>query len=201
MPSVVDIANLALAHLGDEATVSSISPPEGSAQAEHVERFYPIARDTLLQSHPWAFALTTQPLAELRTVSDTARHYAFPAKALQIIDVQDAQGRSVAFDCVSEVSVEAGRQPVIVTNAPSARAQYVALIEDPTQFSALFVTALTWQLAAYLAGPLIKGDAGRAEAKRCMQMAAMWLNEAKRADANQSRIALPHAVPDWIKAR
>ncbi len=49
MPSVVDLCNLALAYLGDDATVASIDPPEGSAQAEHCQRFYPIARDTLLQ--------------------------------------------------------------------------------------------------------------------------------------------------------
>ena len=38
MASEVDICNLALAHLGDAATVSSINPPEGSIQAAMVER-------------------------------------------------------------------------------------------------------------------------------------------------------------------
>ena len=56
MASVVDICNLALAHIGDDATVSSIDPPEGSAQAEHCKRFYAIARDTMLQMHNWNFA-------------------------------------------------------------------------------------------------------------------------------------------------
>ena len=46
MASDVDVCNLALAHLGDEATVASISPPEGSAQAGHCARFYPMARDS-----------------------------------------------------------------------------------------------------------------------------------------------------------
>ncbi len=63
MASVVDICNLALAHLGDEATVSSIDPPEGSAQAEHCARFYPIARDTVLEAHDWNFASTRGVLA------------------------------------------------------------------------------------------------------------------------------------------
>ena len=48
MPSEVDICNLALGHLGDSATVATIDPPEGSAQAEHCARFYPIARDARL---------------------------------------------------------------------------------------------------------------------------------------------------------
>ena len=46
MATEVDICNLALAHLGDDATIASIKPPEGSAQAEKSARFYPIARDT-----------------------------------------------------------------------------------------------------------------------------------------------------------
>ncbi|NBQ76422.1 MAG: hypothetical protein EBU14_13895, partial [Acetobacteraceae bacterium] len=56
MASEVDICNLALANLGDTATVASINPPEGSAQSEHCSRFYPIARDTLLEMHNWNFS-------------------------------------------------------------------------------------------------------------------------------------------------
>ena len=56
MASEVEICNLALARLGDAATVVSIDPPEGSAQAEHCAMFYPMARDTLLAQHPWGFA-------------------------------------------------------------------------------------------------------------------------------------------------
>ena len=56
MASDVDICNLALSFLGDDANVSSISPPEGSQQSEHCARFYPIARDGLLQMHNWNWA-------------------------------------------------------------------------------------------------------------------------------------------------
>ena len=45
MATEVDICNIALAHLGDDATIASLSPPEGSAQAEKAARFYPIARN------------------------------------------------------------------------------------------------------------------------------------------------------------
>ena len=56
MATEVDICNLALAHLGDDATIASLSPPEGSAQAEKAARFYPIARNSLLEMHTWNFA-------------------------------------------------------------------------------------------------------------------------------------------------
>ena len=65
MASTVDICNLALAHLGDTATVASIDPPEGSAQSEHCARFYPIARDSLLEMHAWNFSMRRINLAQL----------------------------------------------------------------------------------------------------------------------------------------
>lgn len=55
MASDVDIVNLALGYLGDSANVSSINPPD-SVQAEHAQRFYPLARDALLDMMNWGFA-------------------------------------------------------------------------------------------------------------------------------------------------
>ena len=63
MASEVEICNLALSHLGDTATVASSDPPEGSAQAEHCARFYPIARDALLEMQNWKFATRRATLA------------------------------------------------------------------------------------------------------------------------------------------
>lgn len=56
MPSEVDLCNLALSMLGDDANVSSIEPPDGSAQSVYCSRFYPTARDALLELHDWNFA-------------------------------------------------------------------------------------------------------------------------------------------------
>src|SRR6185312_13769649 len=54
--SEVTICNLALAHLGDTATVASISPPDGSVQAQLCARFYFAARDAALEMAAWGFA-------------------------------------------------------------------------------------------------------------------------------------------------
>jgi len=64
MASDVDLGNLMLSHLGDDATVTNLNPPEGSSQAEHVAVFFPIARDSLLEMHNWNFATRRAPLAE-----------------------------------------------------------------------------------------------------------------------------------------
>lgn len=93
MASEVDIANLALGHLGDNATVSSLYPPEGSAQAEHCARFYPIARDSLLEMHSWGFSTKRANLALLGSAWPEWQYcYQQPSDALNLLAVlpQDA---------------------------------------------------------------------------------------------------------------
>jgi hypothetical protein len=51
-----------------------------------------------------------------------------------------------------------------------------------------------------LAGPIIKGDQGAAEAKRCTQMMAGYLSQAEMSDANQRNIKVEHIVP-WTAGR
>lgn len=63
--SEVDICNLALGHLGDTAQVMSIKPPDASVQAQLCARFYPIARNALLEMGTWGFATRRVALALL----------------------------------------------------------------------------------------------------------------------------------------
>ena len=89
MASDVDIANLMLSHIGDDATVSELDPPEGSAQAEHCATFYPIARDSLLEMHNWNFATRRIALAPvtLPTGAGWLYAYAAPANFIQVFAV------------------------------------------------------------------------------------------------------------------
>jgi hypothetical protein len=78
--------------------------------------------------------------------------------------------------------------------------RYQAFVADSTKFSPLFVQCLSWHLASMLAGPVIKGDQGAAEAKRCIQMMTQYLAETKRTDASQRNIKVEHIVP-WSAGR
>lgn len=216
MASEVDICNLALSHLGDTATVGSLDPPEGSIQAEHCARFYPIARDSLLELHPWGFATRRIQLAQLGTGwPEWDYSYAQPADALNIIavlppDATDdySQGLSnvplaaggsyvpKAFSC----EIDANGADVIYSDQEDAVLRYTALVSDTTKFSPLFVMTLSWHLASMLAGPIIKGDAGAAEAKRCASMMQAFLSKATESDAGQRRINPQHSVT-WMNGR
>ena len=94
MASIVEICNLALARLGDEATVASIDPPEGSAQAEHCQRFYPIARDVLLETHDWSFATTRARLSLLADADTWEWQYAYaePANTIRVLSILGPNG-------------------------------------------------------------------------------------------------------------
>jgi hypothetical protein len=197
MASEVDICNLALGHLGDNATVASLNPPEGSAQAEHCARFYPMARDSLLELHTWGFATKRATLAQLGTGwPEWDYAYAQPSDALNILAVLPPD----STDDYSIASVTNDGNGVIYTDQADAVLRYTGRVEDTTKFSPTFVVALSWHLAAMLAGPIIKGDAGAAEAKRCSAMGEAWLSKAKESDANQRRVNPTHIVP-WMGSR
>lgn len=226
MASEVDICNLALGHLGDNATVASIRPPEGSAQAEHCARFYPIARDSLLEMHFWNFSMRRINLAPLEATWPEWKYgYALPNDVLNVIAVMppdandDYASRFVPSDTPQFAHnyspvIAAGRytpqpytievlddgQHILYTNQENAMLRYTAYVSDTTVFSPLFTMALSWHLASMLAGPIIKGDQGAAEAKRCTQMAMGYISQAEASDANQRRITLEHIVP-WTSGR
>lgn len=222
MASEVDICNLALGHLGDAATVSSIAPPEGSAQSEHCARFYPIARDSLLEMHAWNFATTRVELASLGSGWPEWQYcYACPGDAVNLLAILDPNasddysvGNNYGFTQSGIPLVGSGTYTpqtfaqetlsdgtvVIYTNQENAVLRYTRTVTDTTTFSPLFVDALAWYLASYLAGPIIKGDAGAAEALRCTKMFGILFERAVESDSNQRRTHIAQNVA-WIAGR
>lgn len=223
MSSEVDICNLALSHLGDEATVASIDPPEGSAQADHCARWYPIARDQVLESYSWLFAMRRINLAQVGNPWTQWRYaYAQPDDCLKVFAIlpQDstndysvgsalplrnafgftvgqAQGY-VPQDFTTETDENGNK--VIYTNVPQAIARYVARVEDPTKFSPIFVQALSRLLASYLAGPVIKGQEGAQVGASQFQAYLVAVAEARKADA-MNRQVRPEQVVPWMAGR
>lgn len=200
MASEIDIVNLALSRLGDDATVASLYPPEGSAQAEHAARFYPVARDTLLEMHHWNFATKRATLAQLAATSPAwSCAYALPGDCMVVLNVIPIDGRDQDAQQFRREILANGQQ-IIVTDQPVASIRYQARVSDTTKFSPLFVDALAWLLASYLAGPILKGDAGIKMAQQASQMAMMMAGRAAASDANQQHIEHEH-TPDWINFR
>lgn len=207
--SDVGIVNMALSHLGDAAIVSSISPSDGSAQADHASRFYAQTRDWLLERFPWKFALTRTPLALVADVEVGSWAYVYgqPNKCLRIVNILPGvytdENEGVPYE--TEIAVLSDgletEVPVILTNAEAAVCRYIRQIVNPVYFSAAFTDVFSWCLAALLAGPIIKGETGRAEAIRCWQVAQVNFGIATALSANQARKVLSNFVPSNIAAR
>ena len=213
MASSVDIANLALSNLGDSATVTSIDPPEGSAQAEHCARFYPIALVSMLEMHTWTFSARRAALAAVANPSTTWSYaYAKPSQCLGIVAIIDpaatddysystgsyATGSYTPQQFV--VERDADGYAIILTNLASAVLRYKALVTDTSKFKALFTQAFSWLLASHLAGPVIKGADGRAAAKECLSTFAYWMARAQMADASDQKVDVEHQV-EWMVNR
>jgi len=206
MASEVDICNLALGYLGDSATVSSIDPPEGSTQAEHCARFYPVARDTLLQAHPWNFSTRRKQLALVQTPITPDPHwltvYALPTDCLEPMSVlppggYDTENQEFEIETADDGTLR------ILCNVEQAVLRYKARVLDTTKFPPLFINALSRLLASYLAGPIIKGDAGTAESKQQLSAYQLLLSQAVVSDTNARKVNTGYGehLPSWMAAR
>lgn len=185
MASEIDISNLALSHLGDAANVSDFQ--EGSANSDHCRRFYPIARDMLLEMHPWSFTMRRVALATLTNKPPAMWGYAYGLPA-DIARAYAVLPTGATDDCEQPYTLEtvADGTRILLTNQPEAILRYAVKIVDPTKFSGLFVDTLTWLLASYLAGPVLKGQEGVKAGRDAYETFMGQFVRATASDAKQS---------------
>lgn len=196
----VEICNMALSLLGAKARVTSIDPPDGSSEARLCAQFYRVERDALLEQ-PWAFNLrrTAGVLEEEQTEQQWDYLYVMPDDALTVLSVLPLGARD--DDDTVPFKVELfGDSKVIATDLPDATIRYTVSVTDTNLFSPTFIQALSWALASTLAGPIIRGETGAAEAKKCLGMAEV--KRAKAAEVNaRNRRGRPEHIPKSISAR
>lgn len=206
----VDICNMALANLGQTTQITSLDPLEdGDTTAALCARFYPKVRDTLLERRDWTFArkravLTSleEALQDAEATSPTSAWdycYVVPEDLLVLrgVHLEGATDDKTPQDAVVE-SV-AGTKSILTDAAPGSWIRYTARITATSQFSPLFVEALSWFLAAKLAGPL---TADLTKAEKCLKIAMATLAEASASDANQRQVDVRSThKPPWISGR
>lgn len=227
--SELDIVNMALAFLGDEATVTNLTPPEGSAQAEHAARFYDMARDAVLERYPWPFAKRRGALT-LRTDTYNGWQYAYdkPTGCLKVLAVmppsaaddyslgytgyglrQNADGSYVesipagfnTYVLVPFTTETSGAgDSVILTNLPEAHGRWIVRVTDTTKFSPLFKLAMAKLLAAFMAGPIYKGGEGAQMSASMLQHFEVFFGQAVIGQGNEGREDVAVSTP-WISGR
>lgn len=185
MATEVDICNMALAYLGDRATVSSINPPEGSAQADHCARFYPIARAQLLSEYPWAFALKRTKLAKLATpVATEGNSFTLPQDCVRLVSVHAVGAPEV--DSILDYDFESFNGYVIINcQAEEIFVKYVSSTTAESMFTPVFADTLAHLLASKLAGSLVPGTSGIKLAQEELKLYRAFVAEAIKQDASQ----------------
>lgn len=219
MASATDICNIGLGYVGADATVANISPPDGSVEAGHCARLYPIARKELLEVAAWRFAKTRVALAEVTNDSTIwAYAYALPSdmiRPLRILPLALLSASSLAWSSTLEnpdwalvdaIFTEKGSSnfdiegSVLRTDEPDAVLLYTRDVTDTTKFSPIFVSSFGMLMAAYLAGPLIKGLEGAKVAVQWRDAALRMAAKAAASDANGSSEDAEH-LASALRAR
>lgn len=200
MATSVDIVNQALSHLGNKANVASIDPPDGSTEASWAARFYKVSVYRALEHHDWSFARKRRELAQVTNTSGVwAYAYEKPADCLA--------ARRILTDAVTQFEDDSEPFEVegttIYTNKADAVLTYTAPVADAALFSTAFGDVVAAELASFLAGPILKGDAGTKAARDMRSVALALAADAAAKDARNSRrpAAEQQYVPGSIGAR
>lgn len=208
MSSVIDICNMALAHIGERSDIVSLT--EASIEAQRCNQFYPGARRTMLAVHDWTFALKRLLATDLSSANDVPEGWEFayglPNDVIKIIGVYDpADWRDENMSPVAhEIGSDSTGPRVLYSNVEDAIVRWKFDQTDTSVYPPLFVEGLQHLLAARLAGPFIKGMEGMKVAQAHMGMAMDYARKAAAEDANQSRSNvrddMRHNAP-WIENR
>jgi hypothetical protein len=182
--SDVKICNIALRELHAN-TIASLT--EESLEAETCNLYYNLARNFVLSSAPWNFAIVrSDTLAELSTAPkwgyDNA--FAYPTDCLRILELNDV-------DAVWRVELNDSGTRIIVTDESDIKLRYIKEITDPQQFSPSFVFALAKYLKHVLAVPMT----GQSEkAQIALQEYQAFLGTAKTDSGQESSPVLFHST-------
>lgn len=206
MTSETDIANLALSRLG-HTSISSLS--QGNKAANACQLHYPICRDAVLRAHPWNFSIKRETLAQDSTAPNhefTYRHV-LPTDCLKVLRTNwEADGISstavYGFPGMNGYNSEMAPYRIegrfLLANESIVKIEYIAKIEDPAQFDALFVDLLAQRLAAEIA-PIITDT--QSVAKSMWDIYTMKLAEARTTDAQEGTPRDVVDVSPWIMVR
>lgn len=164
MRSKLELVNLAFGHLA-EPTVLELGgdPPPPNVQKALTQ--LPTALDDVLSSAPWLCAMESRTLALMTPPPQgwgdwrTPHRFELPRECLRLWHVEDGH----LFGWAKGVHVGVGGAVTDVVKATEATPLNVDLIlrRPPEALPPLLFTAVSYELAARLAGP-IKGDEGKA---------------------------------------
>lgn len=198
MTSDVQIANLALSHLGND-TITSLTSDHPSAST--ISLFWDLTRDDVLREHKWPFSTAIVTLASLDTDIPTWTYfYGYPSNCLKIwtvfndatLDTKEEQDFEILFLPPSD------NRLVICSNIEQAYAEYSYKVQDVTIWDPKFSMAFSYRLAANIAPRLCADDN---KAKEMMNIYSAFMLETKRVSAGERSKKRPEISSGYVDSR
>lgn len=195
--SQTSISNRGLQILGASRVTDVLT--EESKNARAMRENWEAARDLLLRSNLWNFAMTR---AELSALVETPAFgyttlYQLPSDCLRAVQVgdwwvgdsADLQGGDPCYQ------IEGGK--IATDEAAPLRFRYIKRITDPTKFDATFAEVLACQLAMDCCEEITQSDTKYERARKALGMA---MREARRLDAIENPPE-DRADGSWVASR
>ena len=164
--SKVEIANLALMHVGDN-TITSFS--DGTAAANTINTVYETVRDSVLRDHTCNFAIkqATPSLDATAPIYGFNHRFDMPTDLIRLIELEDNPRYKIE-----------GR--FILTDSNPINIKYVYKNETVTEYDSMFVQALAVRLAGTIAERLTQSST---LAEELIGLYRLHLKDAKSVDA------------------
>lgn len=201
----VQIANLALSHIGDSQIEALDQRP--SAEAAQCRLWYDFSRQEILEAFDWGFARKRVNLAlHPDTISETATdpmagvwafRYQYPNECLVFRKIQNSAappGDASPFEIETGLD---GLSKSILTDVEDAVGVFTFDQEATDMFSPLFILAFSHLLAHHIAFSLTGLRKIRTEE---FQFYSTLVGSAAGADGNE-RVDPPPREAEWIRGR
>ena len=179
MATDVSICSNALRRLGDDP-ITSLS--DDTERARLCNAFFPDARDHILRSHTWNFAITRATLSRLTAQPAYGFNYmyALPTSpyCLRVLEMEYP-------DYIFKIENDPTNGRVLVTDEGSAKIMYIARVTNASLYDAMFVDVLTAKLAVDLSYAVTGSTALQAQMDKMYQQK---LSEARSIDGQEGFI-------------
>lgn len=185
MASMVEVCNKALDALGQNPIMSI---DDGNKSANLCKRNWDTVRDAVLRDGVWNFAMKRRVLAPSvnKPAWGFSNQFPIPSDCMRLVEVM---GMSTG-----EYQLEGG---AILANADVLRIRYVHRVEDPNQYDALFVEALSLRLAIAMCEPITQSNT------KLSNLEARYAEVKSAAGSVDAQENPPSTFEedDWVKAR
>lgn len=192
------IARMALSHLGATANIEDMDT-EQTTVARQAKMWYDLAREQALADYDWNFARKRVALSLSEFAAPTTEwvfRYRYPADCLRARYIENPAG-PFGDDPPFEVEEQTDGALSIVTDVENAVLVFTRNSQAPSVFSAHFVSALSYLLAHYMAGPVTGKDTKKQEMMQSYRFAVL---SAAGNEANEGTQRPPRDA-EWTRGR